>query len=70
MHVEALHHFYGAEFLDGRFKGAVACFASFQFVDLVCSWQSLTFLTDVGLVYSILLIESARRANMLTLSYV
>ncbi|KAJ8117535.1 hypothetical protein OPT61_g1299 [Boeremia exigua] len=68
MHVNALHNFYGIEFLDGRFKGLPACFASMQFVDLASSWQTLTFLTDIGLVYSILLIESARRASILTLS--
>jgi hypothetical protein len=69
VHVETLQNFYGIEFLDSRFRGLVACFASFQFVDLVCSWQSLSFLTDAGIVYSILLIESARRANIMTLSY-
>lgn len=69
MHVKTLQSFYGIDFLDSRFRGLVACFASFQFVDLVCSWQSLSFLTDAGIVYSILLIESARRANIMTLSY-
>lgn len=70
VHVDALHKFYNFDFLDSRFSGLAACFASFQFVDLLCSWQSLTFLTDAGIVYSILLIESARRANIMTLSYV
>ncbi|KAF2621246.1 FAD binding domain-containing protein [Macroventuria anomochaeta] len=70
VHVKPLHSFYGFEFLDSRFRGLVACFASLQFVDLNCSWQSLTFLTDAGIVYSILLIESVRRANIMTLAYV
>ena len=61
--------FYGIEALDSRFRGLVACFASMQFVDPVCSWQALTFLTDLGIVYSVLLIESARRANIMTVSY-
>lgn len=69
VHVQILQKFYGVEFLDSRFRGLVACFASLQFVDLACSWQSLTFLTDAGILYSILLIESARRANVMTLSY-
>lgn len=69
LHVESLRSFYGVEFLDSRFRGLVACFASFQFVDTVCSWQSMSFLTDAGVLYSILLIESARRANIMTLSY-
>ena len=69
VHVKTVHNFYGIEFLDSRFRGLVACFASFQFADLVCSWQTLTFLADVGIVYAILLIEGARRANLMTLSY-
>ncbi|KAH6633730.1 FAD binding domain protein [Boeremia exigua] len=69
VHVKMVHSFYGVEFLDSRFRSLTACFASFQFVDHVCSWQTLSFLTDVGIVYSILLIESARRANIMTLSY-
>jgi hypothetical protein len=69
VHIETLQNFYGVELLDSRFRGLVACFASFQFVDVACSWQSLTFLTDAGILYSILLIESARRANIMTLSY-
>lgn len=67
--VETLQSFYGVEFLDSRYRGLVGFFASLQFVDLVCSWQSLSFLTDAGIVYSILLIESVRRANIMTLSY-
>jgi hypothetical protein len=69
VHIDMLQNFYGVEFLDSRFRGLVAFFASLQFVDLAGSWQSLSFLTDAGIVYSILLIESARRANIMTLSY-
>lgn len=69
VHVKAVQKFYGVNFLDSRFAPLAACFASFQFADLVSSWQGLTFLTDAGIVYSILLIESARRANLMTLSY-
>ncbi|KAF3040702.1 hypothetical protein E8E12_005945 [Didymella heteroderae] len=69
VHVETLQSFYGVEFMDSRLRGLVACFASLQFVDLACGWQSLSFLTDAGIVYSILLIESARRASIMTLSY-
>lgn len=69
VHVEALQNFYGVEYLDSRFRGAVAAFASLQFVDLMSSWQCLTFITDAGIIYSILLIEGARRANIMTLSY-
>ncbi|KAH8719235.1 FAD binding domain protein [Phaeosphaeriaceae sp. PMI808] len=47
--------------------GVTATFSSFQFVDEVCNWQSYSFLMDLGILYSIFLIESARRANILTL---
>ena len=70
VHIKPLHSFYGVELVDSRVRGLAACFASFQFVDAICSWQSLSFLTDVGIVYSILLVESARRANIMTFSYV
>ena len=66
-HLKPLYNFYGIEFIDSRLRGLVTCFASFQFVDLICHWQSFSFLMDAGIVYAILLIESARRANALTL---
>lgn len=69
VHIEVLQNFYSLEVLDSRVRGLAACFASLHFIDLVSSWQSLTFLTDLGVVYSILLIESARRANAMTISY-
>ncbi|KAF1843132.1 FAD binding domain-containing protein [Cucurbitaria berberidis CBS 394.84] len=68
--VKPLQNFYGFEFIDSRFRGLTACFASFQFVDLICNWQSFSFLTDIGVIYAILLIESARRANILTFASV
>lgn len=69
VHVQPLQSFYGIEALDSRFRGLAGCFASFQFSDLIGSWQAMTFLTDLGILYSVLLIESARRANIMTLSY-
>lgn len=68
-HIKPLHSFYHIGFIDKRVRGLTACFASLQFVDISSSWQTLSFLTDLGVVYSILLIESARRANIMTLSY-
>ncbi|KAF3006804.1 hypothetical protein E8E13_010424 [Curvularia kusanoi] len=67
--LKPLQSFYGVEALDSRIRGLAACFASMQFLDLICSWQSLTFLTDLGVVYSVLLVEGARRANIMTVSY-
>ncbi|CAO2653295.1 Nn.00g027060.m01.CDS01 [Neocucurbitaria sp. VM-36] len=68
--VKPLMNFYGVEFIDSRVRGLSACFASFQFVDLIGNWQSFSFLTDAGIVYAILLIEGARRANVLTVASV
>lgn len=65
-----LQTFYGVEFIDSRVRGLAACFASFQFADTIGYWQSYTFLTDIGVVYAIILIESARRANIMTLASV
>ena len=68
-HLKTFDTFYGLEFMDSRIRGLAACFTSFQLVDVVSSWQSFTFLTDVGLVYSIMLIEGARRANLATFAW-
>jgi hypothetical protein len=64
--VKPLHNFYGIEFVDSRIRVLPAFFASLQFVDLVSSWQSFSFLTDAGIIYAVLLIEGARRANIMT----
>ncbi|KAF1834748.1 hypothetical protein BDW02DRAFT_568714 [Decorospora gaudefroyi] len=66
-HVMPWENFYRSEFVDSRLRGLAAVFASFQFVDVICHWQTFSFLTDAGIVYAILLIEAARRANILTL---
>lgn len=68
-HLKTFDTFYGLDFMDSRIRGLAACFTSFQLVDVVSSWQSLTFLTDIGLVYSIMLIEGARRANIGTVAW-
>ena len=68
--VKPLHSFYGFEFIDGRIRGLAACFASFQYVDAIANTQTFSFLTDAGIVYAILLIEGARRANILTVASV
>jgi hypothetical protein len=65
-HVQPLHDFYGLEIMDSRIKGLAAFFAFFQFVDHVANWQGFTLLTDLGVMYAIVLIESVRRANHMT----
>ena len=61
-----LHSFYGIEFIDSRLRGPVAFFSALQFADARANWQSFSFLTDAGIIYAIVLIESARRANIMT----
>jgi hypothetical protein len=69
-HVQPLQNFYGLEFMDSKVRGLAACFASFQFVDVLSSWQSFHFLIDAGIFYAIALIEGARRANNMTFASV
>lgn len=59
--------FYHVKVLDDLCRGAALTFApSTMGYDPVSSVQMFTFFADIGLVYSILLVESSRRANMLT----
>ncbi|KAL6709345.1 hypothetical protein ACN47E_001752 [Coniothyrium glycines] len=67
--IRPLQTFFGIDFIDSRITGLAGSFASFQFVDVICNWQAYSFLMDLGIVYAILLIESARRANYLTAAY-
>ena len=59
--------FYGIPFIDRLWKGIVTLFLpSITGNDLPSSFQLSTSLADFGTVYSIILIESARRANLLS----
>lgn len=65
--IPILDKFYRWKRLDDGYRGATVLMApSTLGYDAVSSFQMFTFLADYGLVYAILLIESARRANMLT----
>ena len=60
--------FYHIKWLDDLWRPITIIFAPWNFaMDPVAWWQMVTFITDFGLLYSILLIESARRASKLTL---
>jgi hypothetical protein len=60
--------FYGVEILDTIWKPIVVAFSQWNLgFDVPGAWQMFTFLTDLGVLYSIYLIESFRRANALTL---
>jgi 2-polyprenyl-6-methoxyphenol hydroxylase-like FAD-dependent oxidoreductase len=63
-----LHNgFYHINFIDALWRGiAVLYVPSTMGLDIGGSWQMTTCLADFGTVYAILMIESARRANLLT----
>jgi len=59
--------FYGWKWLDDLLRPLVTFFAVWLVeADKATWWQMLTFVTDLGVLYAIILIESARRANLLT----
>jgi len=59
--------FYHIKWLDDTLRPVTIFFASADFeIDPVAWWQMLSFITDLGVLYSIFLIESTRRANALT----
>ena len=59
--------FYHVKFLDDLWRPVTVIFAPWNLgFDPVGWWQMLTFITDFGTLYSIFLIESARRANLVT----
>lgn len=67
--IPILEKFYYWRFLDDQVRGSTVIMAPSTIgYDPVSSIQMFTFLADYGLVYAILLIESARRASMLTIA--
>ncbi|OCK81047.1 hypothetical protein K432DRAFT_425251 [Lepidopterella palustris CBS 459.81] len=63
--------FFGIQWLDNLWRPVTVIFAAWNLeIDPVMWWQMLTFVTDFGLIYSIMLIESTRTANRLTLARV
>ena len=59
--------FYGVKAVDDLWRPITVAFAPSSFgYDPVSWWQMFSFLSDVGVVYAIWTVESARRANALT----
>jgi hypothetical protein len=59
--------FYHIDWLDNLWRGVTVFFASWNLgIDQVAWWQMLSFIADFGVLYSIMLVESVRRANTLT----
>jgi hypothetical protein len=59
--------FYHIKFVDDIWRDITVAFLPTQLFEPITMWQMPTFLADFGVVYAIFLIESARRANTLTL---
>lgn len=65
--IPLFHRFYGIPFIDRLWQGIVTLFLpAITGNDLASSFQLFTSLSDFGIVYSIILVESARRANLLS----
>lgn len=63
-----LDGFYGIPILDDLARPATVLFSPSSFAYDPVSWvQMFTFLADIGVVYAIVLIESTRRANAMSL---
>lgn len=67
--IPILQQFHNVRFLDDLWRGTTVAFApSALGFDAVSWWQMFTFLNDFTVLYSISLVESARRANSVTAS--
>jgi len=59
--------FFHVKLLEDLMRPGTIVFAPSSFgIDPVAWWQMLSFITDLGVLYSIFLIESTRRSNKLT----
>ena len=62
--------FYGVKKLDNMWRGPAVCFSPSSLgYDGIAWWQMLAFLTDLGPLYAVWLLESARCANAWTPAY-
>ncbi|KAF4549084.1 FAD-dependent monooxygenase-like protein 1 [Elsinoe fawcettii] len=69
--LKLLPSFTGLPGLDDQIRPATAAFLpSILGTDLLSRAQCLTFLTDLCVVYGILLVESGRRSNLLTIAMI
>lgn len=69
--VAILDHFHGVDLLDQKiWRGTMATFAPSTFgFDSVAAWQMFSFLTDLGPVYAVWVLESYRPAHAYTPAY-
>ncbi|KAI1370788.1 hypothetical protein F4677DRAFT_437494 [Hypoxylon crocopeplum] len=68
--VSIINHFHHVDLLDQIWRGTTATFApSTLGFDNVASWQMFSFLTDLGPVYAVWIMESYRPANARTPAY-
>lgn len=68
--VTILDHFHHVDILDTIWRGTMATFSPSTFgYDSIASWQMFSFLTDLGPVYAVWILESYRPANAWTPAY-
>lgn len=68
--IRILDRFWGVEFLDEMWRGATVTFAPSSLgFDEVSWWHMFSFLTDLGPVYIIWILESCRPGNTFTPAY-
>jgi hypothetical protein len=68
--VPIIDHFFPIEILNQIWRGTMATFSpSTLGYDVIASWQMFSFLTDLGPVYAIFLLESFRPANARSPAY-
>ncbi|KAK4031577.1 hypothetical protein C8A01DRAFT_21230 [Parachaetomium inaequale] len=68
--IDIFRTFYRVRALDDMWRGVTIAFGLGSLgIDRVSWWQSLSFLTDLGPLYAVLLMESCRPANRWTPAY-
>ncbi|KAI1460769.1 hypothetical protein F4805DRAFT_342248 [Annulohypoxylon moriforme] len=68
--VDIIDHFYNVDILDKIWRGGMATFSTSTFgYDSICSWQTFSFLIDLGPIYAVWILESYRKANAWTPIY-
>ncbi|KAF3054898.1 putative fad binding domain protein [Daldinia childiae] len=68
--IPIIDNFHGIYFLDNIFRGGMATFSASTFgYDPVAWWQIFSFLTDLGPVYAIWILESYRVGYAYTPAY-
>ncbi|KAI0886269.1 uncharacterized protein GGS22DRAFT_179182 [Annulohypoxylon maeteangense] len=69
--VRILDHFHNVDFLDQAWRGTMGTFSPSTFgYDPVAWWQMFSFLTDLGPLYALWILESCRARSSYTPAYI